>query len=75
MGVERWPREEAASISARARERTPGVVSMKRRMEPRAVPVVSAPAWMRRETWARFWVGVRGAPVEKRASRQLSWGV
>jgi hypothetical protein len=64
----------AVSISDRQRERAVGELKINRRMEPNAVPVVSAPACMRSVTWARFWSGLKGSPEEKRASRQLSTG-
>lgn len=70
--------DSAAASSARAFWRAVGCVRRKRRVLPRAVAVVSAPAWMRRVTWARFWRGVSGVLFWRRASRQLGrwlvWG-
>jgi len=44
MGLERRIAAEAEAISDWQRESAEGEVRMKRRIEPRAVPVVSAPA-------------------------------
>lgn len=62
---------EAVVSSARHLARTGGRGRMKPRVLPRAVPVVSAPAWIRSVAWARRWGGVRGAGVV--ALREL-WG-
>lgn len=71
MGCDREPAWSALSISVRTHWRQSGCVTRKRKVEPIAVAVVSAPAWISSVTWARFCSGVRGEASEKRASRQL----
>lgn len=60
MGLERRFEEVARAISCWAWWRAEGLRRRERRTAPRALPVVSAPAIMRKVTWARFWRGDNG---------------
>jgi len=54
IGMERSLAASASWISSSARAWIFGCVNRNREVEPRAVPVVSAPAWMRMVMWERL---------------------